>query len=226
MQCLKSSKLAVCCSFRLTPWWPIISLVIYQLKLAQTGIQFKLALKHYITNCILPWIRIYTSLQQNGYLCRLLQYCIMQLHKKLNIIRVECSSQSSSPDQWLQTPLKKGSQDVLQSHTSQKCSLMAGLINTVCRSTNNWTNLLYQQLAIVCSARGWLLSVKSVLPRINNLGLFSDLQQQQLNCLSMYKLCFIDSNSRLKQTSQNLRMYKSRTRTLHTNALAHALLHP
>ena len=54
-----------------------------------------------------------------------------------------------------------------------------------------------------------LLSCEQVSPRIHNLGLFSDLQQQQLNCLYMYRLCFIGSNTGLGRNLQSLKVHKS-----------------
>ena len=54
-----------------------------------------------------------------------------------------------------------------------------------------------------------LLSCEQVSPRIHNLDLFSDLQQQQLNCLYMYRLCFIGSNTGLGRNLQSLKVHKS-----------------
>ena len=54
-----------------------------------------------------------------------------------------------------------------------------------------------------------LLSCEQVSPRIHNLGLFSDLQQQQLNCLYMYRLCFIGSNTELGRNLQSLKVHRS-----------------
>ena len=84
----------------------------------------------------------------------------------------------------------------MESHASQKCSQMASIqyveaqiIEAICHI------LLILWMAFS--------SVKPVSPSIHNVSVFSDLQQQQLNCLYTCMSHFVGSNTRLGRTSKS-----------------------